>query len=211
MVKGRCVPKLIPNGIRVDLRRRVTAHGRPSKAVAVGRIAAQKRVDVLLEGWQRAALEDWTLLIAGVVTEPSLQMVFSRLVAKAGHSVQALGMVHDVPALLAECDLFVHAADYEGHPLAPLEAAGSGLPVVVSNTVAGTLPSGLPAGTFTSGDPGSLALTLRAVVENYDAAATAAIQWAPKIQLQFSLAGCAARHLAVLRGAVFEHKRTHTR
>jgi glycosyltransferase involved in cell wall biosynthesis len=201
MVKGKA-PKLIPNGLRMDLRQRVAANAHPSKAVAVGRIAAQKRMDVLLEGWQRAALQDWRLIIAGVAAESRTQTDFRTLVARSGPSVQALGAVDDIPALLADCDLFVHTADHEAHPLAPLEAAGSGLPVVVSDAVAVTLPVGLPAGVFRTGDPDSLALTLRAVVEHYDAVAVAAMQWAPKIRSQFSLADCAAHHLEVLRDAM---------
>jgi glycosyltransferase involved in cell wall biosynthesis len=208
MFGGQSKPKLIPNGIRAEVGPRVAANALPSRAVAVSRIAGQKRIDVLLEGWRRAGLKDWTLLIAGVASDTSTQSWFSRLVAEAGSSVRALGTVRDVPRLLAGCDLFVHAADYEGHPLAPLEAAGSGLPLVVSDAVAATLPPGLPAGVFASGDPDSLALALRTAIDNYDTAAAAAIQWAPKIQLEFSLASCAARHLAVLRNAVNEHRGT---
>lgn len=192
-------PVLVPNGIRPDLRPRVPAPG-PLRAVAVSRLAEQKRIDVLLEGWRRAGL-DGGLRIAGVAADPHIDAQVNALAAGIG-SVRLLGRVDDVPGLLAGADLLVHAADAEAHPLAPIEAACAGLPVVVSDAVAGTLPEEVAAVRFATGDPASLAAALTRAAAGYPELAAAAAAVAPAVAARFSLATCADAHLRVLEAAV---------
>lgn len=198
---GQRVPvTLVPNGVRPDIVARSTPSARPSRAVAVGRLDSQKRVDLLLDGWRRAGLAGVELRVAGVATDPGARADVARWAA-AAPEVAFLGAVGDIPGLLAGSDLFIHAATAEAHPLAPLEAACAGLPVVVSRPVSALLPDGLPAATFAAGDPDSLAAALCRAVANYPAAARRAIEQAPKIAAVFSTARCAAQHLQILQDA----------
>jgi glycosyltransferase involved in cell wall biosynthesis len=168
--------------------------------VAVSRLDPQKRADVLLSGWDRATLEGAELHVAGVASDDETQRTVEAWAAPIG-GVRLLGQVTDVPGLLARSDLLVHAADAEAHPLAPIEAACAGLPVVVSEAVATTLPHDLAVVTFPTGDVDGLATAVRAACADYPALARAAVDRAPSLAREFALAGCADRHLAVLQAA----------
>jgi glycosyltransferase involved in cell wall biosynthesis len=52
--------------------------------------------------------------------------------------VSVLGVREDIPDLLRACDVFALASDYEGLPVAVIEAMAAGLPVVA--TAAGGVP-----------------------------------------------------------------------
>lgn len=199
---GLRVPvSLVPNGVRADIVARSSASERVGQAVAIGRLDPQKRIDLLVEGWRRAQLPEAQLRIAGVASDESQQ---ARVEAWAAGvpEITLVGPVTDVPSLLADSDLFVHAATEEAHPLAPIEAACAGLPIVVTDEVAATLPSGLPAVTFRGGDAEALRNALHTVAESYAVVAQNAIDRAPQISVEFSIAQCAARHLDVLGGCV---------
>jgi glycosyltransferase involved in cell wall biosynthesis len=202
LVSRNRLPVLIPNGVRDDIRTRSVVRATPSRAVAVGRIARQKRLDVLVRAWRLAGVDEWTLSIAGEGSDVGLNASIASLVGERNDGVTLLGPVGDVPGLLDACDLFVHAADREAHPLAPLEAAAAGVPIIVSRTVAHTLPPGLPASVFDAGDAESLAGALHAVTSAYGPFAEKALSWSADIRDMFSLACCADRHLEVLQQAV---------
>jgi glycosyltransferase involved in cell wall biosynthesis len=179
---------------------------RLSRLVAISRLHPQKRMDVLFTGWRRAGL-DAELHVAGVASDSATQRQVETWAAEAP-GARLLGRIDDVPALLAHSDLLVHAADREAHGgLAPLEAACAGIPVVVSAAVAVDLPRDLAAVTFPTGDPDGLAAALREAADNYPALARAAIDRAPALAEEFSLAACAERHLDVLRRSVSAHSR----
>lgn len=195
---GNRVPvSLIPNGVRADIVGRTVPAPRVARVAAVSRLDPQKRLDVLLAGW-RLARPDAELNIAGVASDERDQRQVE-VWASGTPSVHLLGRVHDVPGLLATTDLLVHTADAEAHPLAPLEAACAGLPVVVSRAVAATLPRDLAAVTFATGDADDLAAALRRAVAEYPRLAREAVDRAPALARQFSLTACADRHLDVLR------------
>ena len=52
--------------------------------------------------------------------------------------VHLLGVRTDLPELLSACDVFAMASQWEGHPLALIEAMAAGLPVVA--TAVGGVP-----------------------------------------------------------------------
>lgn len=198
---GSRVPvSLVPNGVRADIVARAVPADRPARAVAVGRLDPQKRIDLLVEGWLRADLPGARLRIAGVASEAPMQRQVEEWVAGAD-TVELLGSVSDVPGLLAMSDLFVHAADQEAHPLAPIEAACAGLPIVVTDEVAASLPAGLPAVTFPGGSAGGLQVALHTAFESYAEMAGAAIEKVPGVAAEFSMPRCADRHLNILRAS----------
>ena len=52
--------------------------------------------------------------------------------------IHVLGVRSDMPELLSACDIFALASDWEGHPIAVMEAMAAGLPVVA--TAVGGVP-----------------------------------------------------------------------
>ncbi|MBC9735614.1 glycosyltransferase family 4 protein, partial [Nocardioides marmotae] len=104
-------------------------------ALAVSRLIAPKRPDLLVDAWARlgasgAAGAPLLLLAGDGPARPALE----RQVAAAGLAggVRLLGDRHDVDRLLAAADLLVLASDREGLPVSVLEAMGAGVPVAAS-------------------------------------------------------------------------------
>lgn len=197
-VGGRMPITVVPNGVRSDIVARTSASAGMRRAVAVGRLDPQKRIDLMIDGWQRAALPGACLQIAGVASDGVTQEKIERS-AKGVPGVSLLGSISDVPGLLADSDLFVHAASEEAHPLAPIEAACAGLPIVVTDEVAHQLPAGLPAVTFAGGDAGALAVALSTAHQTYDQIAGRAVTHAAGVAAEFSITRCADRHMHILR------------
>ena len=103
-------------------------HGR-KLAVYAGRFdLRQKRLDLLLDAWQAAALVGWELVLAGAGED---EIVVHRK-TQALDGVHVLGWQADVASLLASADLFVLPTVTEGSPLALLEGMACGLPGVAS-------------------------------------------------------------------------------
>lgn len=101
--------------------------------LAVARLSRRKGIDVLLEalGGLPDELPSWRLGVAGdggVLPELRQQCADLRL----GGRVTFLGTRHDVPDLLAACDVFCMPSRREGLGIAALEAMAAGKPVVGS-------------------------------------------------------------------------------
>lgn len=193
---------LVPNGIRADIVARTTPSATMRHAVAVSRLDPQKRLDLLLDGWQRAMdrypeLGGAGLAIAGRASDPGLQRDVETWAARVP-TARLLGPVTDVPGLLGRSDVFIHAAEHEAHPIAPLEAACAGLPLIVTTAVARTLPADLAMVTFPAGDADGLAAAVRQMAHDYPDLARSAVERAPGVAAAFSLARCADRHLTCL-------------
>ncbi|WP_445185058.1 glycosyltransferase family 4 protein [Pseudonocardia sp. Cha107L01] len=209
VIGNRVGMSLIPNGVRSDIQLRTHASMRLGRVVAVSRLDPQKRMDVLFAGWRRAGL-DAELRVAGQASDCRTQRRVERWAAHTPN-LELLGRVDAIPALLAHSDLLVHTADREAHgSLVAIEAACAGLPVIVSGAVAADLPDDLSMLTFRTGDPDSLAATLRAAAGSFSELSSAAIERAPSLAREFSLSVCADRHLAAMRACQADHPRSGT-
>jgi glycosyltransferase involved in cell wall biosynthesis len=135
--------RLVPTGVPLDSFRPVSAekrtaaraslgHGGSHVALYCGRFdLAQKRLDLLLEAWRRAALPGWRLALAG---EGWDRAEVERLARSADGSAVVLGWREDVTDLYAAADLFVLPTRREGMSRALMEGLAAGLPGLVSDT-----------------------------------------------------------------------------
>ncbi len=136
----------IPNGVpilpalpvteRTRLREEMGISPDDLAILAVGRMTAQKRPMLFLEIAAR--------ILAGVpeakffwIGDGPLAAEWDARAAELGiaQRAQRLGWRQDVPTLLGGGDLLLHTAEYEGLPLAVLEAMAAGLPCAVSETL----------------------------------------------------------------------------
>ena len=154
-VYGIDTPPLIPNGIPVETYRspsidregwRNNEGFAPTDIlfVCVAWLRPQKNPALLLEAFRRGPAFDPRahLLFAGIADSQSggLQAELERRIGASGlrERVHLLGLRSDVPELLNAADVFVLGSDYEGNPLAVLEAMSAGKPVV--STAVGGVP-----------------------------------------------------------------------
>ena len=144
--------RMIPNGVPLfDLTRR--AAGRAAKRaelgfaeseqlfIAVGRMMPQKRPLLFLEKARQIlqTLPEAKFLWVG---DGALSGEWdARVAAKGlGHSIRRLPWHNDVQSLLLAADVFMHVADFEGLPLAILEAMSAGLPCAITDNLLGEMP-----------------------------------------------------------------------
>jgi 1,2-diacylglycerol 3-alpha-glucosyltransferase len=172
---GLVVPThVVSNGASPDLRRgspHRTARGdRPLFVLAVGRLAPEKRVDVIIDAVARSRHRGRIrLVVAGAgPLEVALRKRAARL--PGGASVGFVERAR-LEELFNTADVLVHASEIELEGIAVLEAMSMGLPVVVADS-----PESAAAGfalddrfRFRSGDPASLAERLDALFDQPDA------------------------------------------
>jgi glycosyltransferase involved in cell wall biosynthesis len=130
---GFLPPATIPNGIDTDRFWRPGARSKWRAAngfsedeiliVSTGRLAPQKNPVALADAI--ANVPGARLLLAGEgALRPALE---------GRDRVHLLGIRDDIPDILAAADIFALASDWEGLPLAVIEAMAAGLPVVATN------------------------------------------------------------------------------
>jgi glycosyltransferase involved in cell wall biosynthesis len=151
------------------------AHGIPDDArlaVTVCRLEPQKAPIALLEGFAAALREqpEWHLAWAG---EGSLRTAAEASAAQLGIAsrVHFLGSVDDIPCLLRAAELFLLASQWEGTPMAVMEALAAGLPVVATGV--GGLPELVEEGEtgllVPPDNPAAFAHAIRALALDADA------------------------------------------
>ncbi|KKW93674.1 MULTISPECIES: glycosyltransferase family 4 protein [Sphingobium] len=112
--------------------------------------------------------------------------------------VALLGVRDDVDTLMRQADLFVNCSLWEGFPIALIEAAMSGLPIVATQ-VAGNremVVPGVNGELVPPSDPATLAQAIVGIVSDDDRYA-ALSQGALRTARRFSIENCAAAHLAL--------------
>ena len=151
---GQRVPvRSVPNGVPLPKLARLQEQGQAVRealgvgpdqvlVTAVGRVTHQKRPDRFLEEVERLKVGhphvrfvwigsgDWDEAWDRRVAERGLETVLTRIPWQ-----------DDVAPYFGAADVFLHTAEYEGLPIAILEALAAGLPVVLSKQLAEDLPS----------------------------------------------------------------------
>lgn len=113
--------------------------------VCVARFSTQKNHSLLLQAFLRGPASDpnaHLLLVGDGALREQLEAQAENL--GLAHRVHFLGLRSDIPELLAAADVFVLSSDWEGNPLAVMEAMAAGLPVV--STAVGGIPDLLANG-----------------------------------------------------------------
>jgi glycosyltransferase involved in cell wall biosynthesis len=135
---------VIPNGVDLQSFQVARPRGQWKRAngfadrdrlvVSVARLEPQKNPLALIEAFHTALGNDpaWRLLLAGKGRLETQAREHAARLGIAGR-VHLLGVRHDLPELLPDCDLFALAADWEGMPVAVIEAMAAGLPVAATD------------------------------------------------------------------------------
>ena len=124
--------RVIPNGVPLE---RFALPRRPvrGRILMVGRLAPPKRPDLALRAFAsvRERIPEAELHVVG---DGPLRAEAEALAAELGlaGSVRFLGTREDVPQLLAEAECALLASDYEGCPLAVVEAMAASVAVVAT-------------------------------------------------------------------------------
>ena len=146
------------------VRRSIRVPDHLSLVVSVGRLAAQKDFDTLLEAValvRRGGTYGFVCVIAG---DGPLGPHLQKRIALEGIPAQLLGRREDVPDLLAAADVVVSSAVWEGQPVWLQEALLVGAPIVATDA-GGTRDTLRGAGRLVPpGAPRALAEGIRAVL-----------------------------------------------
>lgn len=136
-IETRCRASVvvIPNALRTLPARNFR---REPLIVAVGRLSAEKGLDVLLRAFAQVREEfpEWNVRIIGDGPERSALEALC-LSLNLSDSVHFLGQVQDVEDWLARAGLMIHSSRREGFPNAVLEAMGMGAAVVCADCPSG--------------------------------------------------------------------------
>jgi glycosyltransferase involved in cell wall biosynthesis len=162
--------RVVPNGI--DLARfAADPEPVPGRVVMVGRLSAQKRPDVAVRAAAlvRPRVPGFELHFAGTGPQADETAALAATLG-VGDAVKLLGNRADVAGLLTSAACFLVTSDYEGSPIAAIEAMAAGVPVVGSRV--GGLPETIDDGRtgllFESGDHEGAANALITVLTDGD-------------------------------------------
>lgn len=182
---------------RFQAQRPRTAAGHDPMILAVGTVSRQKDYPTLL----RAARPLTDALAAqgrkARICIAGAGPLFDGLRTQAMDApVELLGARDDADALMREADLFVNCSLWEGFPVAMIEAAMSGLPIVAT-AVAGNREMVMPGVNGRIVPPSDPAALAQAIVETLseDAHYAALSRGALQTARRFSIGGCAVAHL----------------
>jgi glycosyltransferase involved in cell wall biosynthesis len=169
--------EVISNGVTLGpvlaLERAERHRGRPL-VLAVGRLAREKRLDVVIEGVRRSRhAEQIQLVVTGRGPEEAR---VRRLAATLPRPAE-VGFVSDAELrrLLATADLLLHASEVELEGMAVLEAAGGGTPALIADAPASAASQFALSADFLfhEGDPADLARQLDHLLDEPDRLARA--------------------------------------
>jgi glycosyltransferase involved in cell wall biosynthesis len=156
---------VIPNAVDVDAIPQARRDGDPPLVVAVGRLAEPKDALTLVRALAAVPGRAFGALLVGDGPDrPAVEAEVRRLGLR--DVLTLTGTRDDVPALLAQADVFALSSRSEGAPLSILEAMAAGLPVVASRV--GGVPELVVDGEtgllVPPGDPAALAAALGRLV-----------------------------------------------
>jgi glycosyltransferase involved in cell wall biosynthesis len=210
---GTCRPDrttVIPNAVDVAAAPRAM-HERPlPRLVAVGRLKAPKDFSTLVRAVAVLSPEsfDDVLIVGEGPDRPELERALS--FRGLDRRIRLLGERADVPALLADADVFVLSSRSEGLPLSVLEAMAAGLPVVASDVggVHELVVGGETGLLVRPGDPDELAAALRALLADRELRRRLGDAGRARAEALFDLASFRRAHVELYRRELAESGRS---
>lgn len=203
---------IIPNGVDVPaFEARVPPEG-PLRHVAVSRIARQKDIVTLLNGFDQfaeCATPGTGLMIVGPFVDSAYEAEV-RVTHRAMSSrdqVTFAGPMSDVWPVLRRADAFVHAARAENHPIAVIEAAATGLPIVASDLPQIRSILGDDACYFHAGDASGLGHALTRLADDYPRFLARSEALAERVRSDYALRTTAGRYLSIFSDALINRPR----
>ncbi|MDC4226051.1 MAG: glycosyltransferase [Candidatus Manganitrophus sp.] len=160
---------VINNGISFSLKEDHSTinRGEGCIVITVGRLSSQKNYDYLLDCWSEAVNKypESVLWFVGDGEErQSLEAKVRKLNIES--SVLFMGWRNDIQSILKKADIFVLSSNYEGFPMAILEAQREGLPVVATNVsgVSDIVENGNSGFIVTKGDKAEMVTALSMLI-----------------------------------------------
>ncbi len=211
----RAPAEVISNGIlpafRPDGARRAERRDGRFLVLAVGRLAREKRLDVVMEGVRRSR---HARRIQLVVTGRGPEQARVRALGATLPVPAEVGFVSDAELrrLMASADLLVHASEVELEGMAVLEALGCGTPALVADSPlsASRAFATSPDLLFRAGDPGDLARRLDALLDDparLAAARARCLEIAPGLSFDASVRKLESLYLRVAAARAGEGRR----
>lgn len=135
-------------------------------AVTVGRLAPQKRQDLLISAVALAGAGVARPLVLAIAGDGPLRAALQQQARSAGVDIRLLGHRSDVPDLLEAADVVVSSADWEGQPLWLQEALHAGAAVVATDAGGTAAVLGEAAVIVPTGDVRALAAAIADVASD---------------------------------------------
>ncbi len=192
----------LPNGVPVP--EEPWRGGEPARdggsAVFVGRLAAEKGLDVLVRAWTIVLAERPAARLTLVGEGPQRARLAALIAAEGtGRSIALPGAAADATPALRAADVFVLPSREEGMSIALLEAMALGMPVVAS-AIAGNLKLIVDrehGRTATPDDPAALAGAILDQLRDVEAARAQGWAARGRVAREFSIAAVSRRHVAL--------------
>jgi glycosyltransferase involved in cell wall biosynthesis len=211
------VPRLtpIPNGVPIPAmawQRRADWRSAP-RAIFVGRLAAEKGLDILIDAWPKVRMHHPGACLTLVGEGPERTDLESRAVSLGltpGVEIAFPGVAADVTAALRNADLFVLPSREEGMSIALLEAMALGIPLVAS-AIPGNrrIVSDFKHGRLApAGDPSGLARVISEQWDNVDRAFHMSRAARHRVEQEFSIRAVARQHLKLFESLVGSKRET---
>ena len=146
-------------------------HGEGCTFLFAGGITQRKGIKYLLEAWRQVRRPGWKLQLLGALPSDPGPLVDYL------HEVEHLGRVahSEMPARMAEADVFVFPSLFEGSAVVTYEALACGLPGVVTAEAGSVVRDGIEGFVVASGDVESLALGMERLGTDLELRASMAI------------------------------------
>jgi glycosyltransferase involved in cell wall biosynthesis len=200
---------VIRNAVDVSAAARSRHDRATPRLIAVGRLKAPKDFLTLIRAFAALPEESFEALIVGDGPD---RAVLEAEIGRFGLDgrVRLVGERSDVPALLADSDVFVLSSRSEGLPVSVLEAMAAELPVVASDVggLAELVVDGETGILVPPGDAPALASALGRLIEDRDRRRTLGAAGRARAEADFDLASFRRAHLELyesrLAGAVAE-------
>jgi glycosyltransferase involved in cell wall biosynthesis len=187
--------RIIPYGMRLDRFKLARLHGEdrpetPPVVLSVARLAYQKGPDVALRVMRHVVdrIPEAQLRWVG---DGELRRSTLRQVRDLGLSdhVDLPGVRHDIPDTLAEAEVYLTTARWEGLPIAVLEAMSAGLPVVGSHVVGndGAIADGVTGFLRPLAEEAALAAAVLRLLNNRDLARQMGRAGRDRVEREFAL------------------------